>query len=82
MGKVIKVDDKVYEQLNELRGKGETFSYVIEIILVARLSLFNMLTVLEGQLRYPEWQAKKLKEFEEQKRKRQDEVSGSIRRDH
>lgn len=77
MSRAIKVDEKVYGQLDQLRGKGETFSQVIEIILIARLSLFNMLTVLEGQLKYHEWKEKRLKELENKERRQQDEVSAN-----
>lgn len=66
MSKVIKVDDKVYDQLDKLRDPGETFSRVIEQILIARGSLFNMFSALEGQLKFRKWQEQNLKDLQDQ----------------
>jgi len=64
MTRVIKVEDKIYDRLDRIRDKGQTFSQVIEDLLTLRGSLFNMINVLEGQLKYNEWKAKRLQELE------------------
>lgn len=66
MSKVIKVEDHVYNELDVLRGKGETFSQVIDSQLKARVHIFNLITVLEGHLKYREWQEQRLRELSSQ----------------
>jgi len=56
MSKTIKVEDQVYEDLDQLRSKGVTFSWVIADLLAGRLKVFDLLSVLESQLRFREWQ--------------------------
>ncbi len=56
MSRAIKVEDQVYQELDMIRSKGETFSQVIERLLEARLHMFEALNVIEGVLRYREWQ--------------------------
>ena len=68
MSKAIKVGDQVYAQLDELRAKGQTFSQIIEDMLKARLKVFELLNVLEGQLKYHEWQQKQLEKLQEANR--------------
>lgn len=75
MSKVIKVDDKVYEQLDRLRDKGETFSGIIQELLITRMIILDMISVLESQLKYREWQENRLRELEEKQRRQLDEVS-------
>lgn len=36
MSKAIKIEDKVYHQLDQLRGKGETFSDVVAKLLTTK----------------------------------------------
>ena len=60
MSRAIKVEDKVYTELDTIRGKGETFSQIIERLLEARLKMFETLTMIEGVLRYQEWKQKQL----------------------
>ena len=64
MSRVIKVENHIYDHLERIRTKGQTFSQVIEELLTLRGSLFNMINVLEGQLKYNEWKAKRLQELE------------------
>lgn len=52
MSRVIKVEDKVYLELDMIRDKGETFSQIIERLLQARLKMFETLNMIEGVLRY------------------------------
>jgi len=79
MSKVIKVDDKVYEQLDRLRGKGETFSGIIQELLITRMTILDMVSVLEIQLKYREWQENRLRELEAQERTYQAKVEEAAR---
>ncbi|MCK4721781.1 MAG: hypothetical protein KAT75_00685 [Dehalococcoidia bacterium] len=81
MSRAIKVDDKVYDQLDVLKGKGETFSQVIEIILVARGMIFNMLGALETHLQYREWQQQRLQDLENKYKEEKVEVSNVLSSD-
>lgn len=60
MSKQLKVTDQVYNQLDHLRGRGQTFSLVIEDLLTARLGIVEMLNQLEGSLRFRQWQHEQL----------------------
>ena len=62
MSRAIKVEDQVYQELDLIREKGETFSQVVERLLEARLEMFKMLSMVEGVLRYQEWKQKLLLE--------------------
>ena len=60
MSRAIKVEDKVYQELFQIRRREQTFSQVIEDLLNARIKIFELITVLEGQLDYREWQRRQL----------------------
>lgn len=60
MSSAIKVEDQVYTELDLIRDKGETFSQVVERLLQARVKMFEMLSMVEGVLRYQEWKQKQL----------------------
>ena len=64
MSKVIKVDDQVYEDLDKLRVKGETFGEIIAMLLNARIRVLELWSILEGQLKYSEYREQKLKDLE------------------
>lgn len=64
MSRAIKVEDKVYQDLDAIRTKGQTFSQVIEDVLKSRRKIFDLLSVLEGQMDYREWQRKRLEELQ------------------
>ena len=64
MSKVIKVDDQVYEDLDKLRVKGETFGEIIAMLLNARLRVLELWSILEGQLKFHEYKEQKLKALE------------------
>ena len=63
MSKAIKVEDQVYEDLDQLRGKGETFSQVIEGFLKARAAIMEHSMDFELWLKYREYQEEQLKEL-------------------
>lgn len=56
MSKAIKVEDHVYQALDLLRAKRATFSDVVEGLLKLRQQTMELMNVLEGQLKYGEWQ--------------------------
>ena len=60
MSRAIKVEDQVYQELDMIRGKGETFSQIIERLLQARLKMFELLSMIEGALQYEKWKQEKL----------------------
>jgi len=62
LSKGIKVDNQVYDDLDKLRGKGDTFSQVIEVLLESRLSTLNLMLSLEGALKFQDWKRDKLNE--------------------
>ena len=68
MSKVIKVDDHVYEGLDQLRVKGETFGEIIAMLINARVRVLELWSVLEGQLKYQEYREQKLKDLEKKAR--------------
>jgi len=61
MSRAIKVEDQVYEDLDQLRGKGETFSQVIEGFLQARTLILEQVPDLQLWLKYREWQEQALR---------------------
>jgi len=64
MSKPVKVEDGVYNQLDQLRRKGETFSQVVESLLDARKKTLEAIYILEGALKYHEWREEKLRQYE------------------
>ncbi len=56
MSKAIKVEDHIYTSLDLLRVGRRTFSDVIMELLKARLTILEAMSLLEGQLKYREWQ--------------------------
>ena len=63
MSKSIKLQDDVYTCLDQARGKGETFSQVVDRLLDLRLMLLLADPILRGQKAYQEWKdAKKAAE--------------------
>lgn len=69
MSRAIKVEDQVYTELDMIRGKGETFSQVIETLLSGRKSMFEFLNMLEGQLNFQEWKRKEFERLQNQERR-------------
>jgi len=58
MSKAIKVEDQVYQELDLLRAKRATFSDVVEGLLKLRVRVMELMNVLEGELRYEDYQRK------------------------
>ena len=62
MSRAIKVEDHVYQELYSIQVKGQTFSQVIEDMLGARIKIFELLNVIECQLKYQDWKQKQIHE--------------------
>ena len=63
MSKSVKLAEDVYKNLDEARGKGETFSQVVSRLLDLRLMLLLADPILRGQKAYQDWKdAKKRQE--------------------
>lgn len=60
MSKPIKLADTVYQELDELKVGRQTFSDVVEDLLKGRLKILEAMNMLEGILRFREWQREKL----------------------
>jgi len=60
MSKVIKVEEAIYNQLDTLRVGRQTFSDVIDDLLTGRLRILEAIQMLEGTLKYREWQRERL----------------------
>ena len=61
--KVIKVENRIYTALDQLRVGRQTFSDVIEELLKSRLLILNAMNALEGQLKFREWQREQLEKL-------------------
>ena len=55
MSKSIKLGDDVYADLDEIRGKGETFSQAVDRLLDLRRMLLGIDPILRGQKAYQEF---------------------------
>ena len=69
MSKAIKVEDQVYQELDKIRGKGETFSQVVEALLNGRQAALVFLDVLESTYNFREWQRQELERLQEKERR-------------
>ncbi|MBA7588026.1 hypothetical protein ES708_30074 [subsurface metagenome] len=64
MSKAIKVEDKVYNSLDQLRVGRQTFSDVCEDLLQGRLLILEAMDALEGPVKFREWQRERLDEIQ------------------
>ena len=64
MSNIIKVRPRVYDQLNELRGKSSTFNEIIEDLLDNRIRLCEFLNSVEGSMKFRQWQLDRLKKIQ------------------
>jgi len=69
LSKAIKVEDQVYQELDKIRGKGETFSQVVETLLNGRQAALVFLDVLESTYNFREWQRQELERLQEIERR-------------
>ena len=65
MSKIIKVEVHVYNELAPLRDRGETFSQVVEELLIARRRLLELMNTLEGCLKVNKWREGRLRQIQE-----------------
>ena len=63
MSKQIRIEDKVYDELDKLRIGRQTFNDVIEDLLKARLKILEAMNMLEGVIRFREWQRSELEKL-------------------
>lgn len=63
MSKVIKVEDHIYQSLDHLRVGRQTFSDVCEDLLKCRLTILDSISMLEGVIKYREWQREQLEKL-------------------
>ena len=63
MSKVIKVEEQTYNDLDQLRVGRQTFSDVIEDLLKGRNKILEAMNMLEGILKYREWQREQLEQI-------------------
>ena len=68
MSKAIKVEDQVYQELDKIRGKGETFSQVVATLISGRDSVFEFLNLLESTYNFREWQRQELERLQKKER--------------
>lgn len=68
MSKPIKVSDEVYQELDKLRVGRQTFSDVVDDLLKGRLKILEAMNMLEGCLRFREWQRERLEKLQEERR--------------
>lgn len=61
-GKTVKLSVPIYNRLDELRGKRETFSNTVERLLDMRDVFVQLNSVIQGQKQFREYQVEKLKE--------------------
>ena len=60
MTKTIKLDDVVYQQLDQFRGKHETFGGAVKRLLDIRDGVDSLTMTMEGMRSYAEFRAAKL----------------------
>lgn len=59
MSKTIKLEDQVYDQLEELRVKHETFSQAVERLLELPRRIAQLGYIIEGGMKYQEFKDKR-----------------------
>ena len=67
MSKTIKLEDSVYTRLETFRNKRETFSASVDRLLDTSKRVGELLSQIEGSLKYAERQSEQLKQMSEAK---------------
>lgn len=65
MSKMLKVSVEVYQELDQLRTGRQTFSDTVEELLTGRKKILEAMQLLEGVLKYREWQRQQLEKLQE-----------------
>jgi len=68
VSKLIRVEGETYDRLEAMKRRGETFDHVIRDMLDSRLSVFQLVDVLEGKARYADWKAEQIRKGLEDER--------------
>lgn len=63
MSRPIKVSDEVYRDLDQLRVGRQTFSDMIKDLLMGRSKILEAMNMLEGILKFREWQKEQLEKL-------------------
>lgn len=63
MSKVIKVEETIYNALEKQKQGRQTFSDVIADLLKCRLTILDSMSMLEGVVKYREWQREQLEQL-------------------
>lgn len=58
MSRVIKVEDKIYKELDSLKAGRQTFSDVVKDLLKGRETILQAMDMLEGVVHFQEYQRK------------------------
>ena len=61
--KIVRVSNPIYNQLDRLRVGRQTFSDVCDDLLKSRLLILEAMNMLEGQIKFREWQRGKLEKL-------------------
>lgn len=62
MNHSIKVSEETYQELLKLQRPRETFSEIVERLLVVQSKLRELANIIEGQAAYAEWKLKQIRE--------------------
>lgn len=65
MRALIKIEDQTKAELEKIKDPGRTYSQVIDDLLEARSRIFELLNVIEGSLKFREWQRERLEQAPE-----------------
>jgi len=69
MSRAIKVEDQIYGELDQLRVGRQTFSDVIKDLLKSRITILEAMNMLEGIVRFREWQREQLEKLNKVERR-------------
>ena len=60
MSHTIKLEDRVFNQLETFRDKRETYSQAVERLLAVKLEVMELVCILDGSARFEDWKRGKL----------------------
>ena len=63
MSHTVKLEDRIFNQLESFRDKRETFSQAVERLLAVKREILEAMNVLDGQIKFREWQREELEKL-------------------
>ena len=63
MSKTVKLEDSVYNRLEDFRDKRETKSQAVDRLLTMQEGIVGLQNVLEGQINFQEWKERELRKI-------------------